>query len=133
GLARINAGKFALVLNIYEDDSLPVRSGEFRFAVQGDGAHNLVISSINHRGILTASIESENAFGGGIVKDRVRVFAAFGLDPGCFFEGLEIKHRDAVFAAIAGKSFSQVLGQRDPMNARSVGDITNHASLFRIN
>ncbi len=123
-LRGIDRDQFALVFDVDEDFSLGVAGGELGLAVEFNRAENGAIGRIDGGGILAASVEGEDALGGGIVEDGVGIFASFYFAADSS-ESLDVENCDRSFAAVADETASELGSEGDTVNARSVRDVAD--------
>jgi hypothetical protein len=72
---------------------------------------------------VTFSVEGEDTFGGGIVKDCVGIVADFDFSDE--LQSLDVKDRDRPFPSVADKAAAEFRRQRDAVHAGSIRDIAN--------
>src|SRR6185436_6942733 len=81
---------------------------------------------------MTTAVESENAFGRGIVQNGVGIVANIfylAYKRQCF----QIKNADGAFTAVAGESAIEFGSERDAVNARGVGNIADRFAGIAVN
>src|SRR2546423_2405965 len=117
----VDGDEVGSVLAIDEDGALAVGHGEFRLVVEGNGAYDGAVGGIDGGGVLAASIEGENAFGGRIINNGVGICVGFhGTQR---LEGFEIEDYRGVRAAGTDEAAAQVGDDGDAVDTLRVGDI----------
>src|SRR5580704_6366907 len=127
---RVELDQLRGVFVVDEDAALAVGCGEFRLATQGQRANDRAIGGVDGGGVFAAAVEGEDAFGYGIVGDRVGI--GVGLYRANGFHRLEIEDGRGVGAAAADETASEVGGYRDAVDAGRVRDVAFNRVSVRV-
>ncbi len=102
--------------------TLAVGDGEFRFAAEGNGPDDRAVRGVDSGGVLAATVEAEDALGGGIVNDGVGIGVGFRVTDD--FQCFQIEDGHGVGATVAGEAAAEVGSDGDTVDPRSVGNVT---------
>jgi hypothetical protein len=102
----IDGREAVAILQVDEHASGAVVHREFRFGIQRDGAHHLVLRGIDGGDVAAAAVEREHALRRRLVQDCVRIVAS-GLDLREAGQRQQVEHDDAGCSARAHVAMAQ--------------------------
>src|SRR6266849_9103958 len=109
GLDSIGAGiqddDLVFILDIVVDHALAISHRVLRPAAHGDCCYNGFCDWVDHRNVIAFPVHRENVFGGGIVKDAIRVSSRFDVAGNS--QGFRIENNGLVRPTVADKSAAE--------------------------